>query len=70
MIDKLNRIDEKLLFFALVVMLILLDAFTVSPAMTELAKLMLPAYAGYMVGKAKTTEQTQITLAALTAHGK
>lgn len=60
MIDALNRIDEKIFFFGLVVLLILLDAFTTSPSITELAKQLLPAYAGYMVGKARTTTEIMV----------
>ncbi len=52
MIDAINKIEDRILFFVIIVMMVAFDAFTKQTSMTELAKMIMPAYAGYMAGRA------------------
>jgi hypothetical protein len=59
MIDAINKIEDRLLFFALLVMLLLFDVFTQSGSVSELARMLMTAYAGYITGRAQNARQSQ-----------
>jgi hypothetical protein len=51
LIDSLNKIEGRFLFFAMVVLVLCFDMFSSSAGMTDLAKMLVSAYAGYMTGQ-------------------
>jgi hypothetical protein len=61
-IQSINSIDERVFFFVLVVMLILIDTFTASPQNSEMVKMLLPAYGGYMAGKARGVAELAVNV--------
>jgi hypothetical protein len=50
----LNEVEDRVYFFIIIVMMICFDAFTKQNSMTDLAKLLIVAYASYMTGKIQT----------------
>jgi len=55
LVQTINGIDIKILFFILIVLILCFCVFTHNTAMIDLAKMLLAAYAGYLTGTNKPT---------------
>jgi hypothetical protein len=55
MIESMNKIEPRIFFFLILVMVLCFDMFSHQAGMTDLAKMLVSAYAGYMTGQQQAT---------------